>query len=244
MSDPYRPGQYPAGPDQTTRIPPVRSHGGPPRGPRPPAPAGQPNPDRTKQWVLRGLGLLVVAVVSGMLWWLVQQGGGQSSSDGDTPATSGAKPAGKYTFAKAAELPGAVRDSDCEEHSYNKVKTFFKDHRCVSLTRQLFTADVNGHKVYSSVSVVQMANAADAQALKALTEQDGTGNVTDVLKDKGVKAGGLKLLANGGFDAKVSGSSVVIVESDFDGSKPTDGDLLDGVSTDALRLGDEVSRAG
>ncbi|MFD1051125.1 hypothetical protein ACFQ1S_39130, partial [Kibdelosporangium lantanae] len=99
-------------------------------------------------------------------------------SDGDTPATSGAKPAGKYTFAKAAELPGAVRDSDCEEHSYNKVKTFFKDHRCVSLTRQLFTADVNGHKVYSSVSVVQMANAADAQALKALTEQDGTGNVT------------------------------------------------------------------
>jgi hypothetical protein len=192
--------------------------------------------------VLRGLGLLLVAVVSGMLWWLVQQGGDPSAT-GDNPATSGAKPAGKYTFTKATELPNAVRDSDCEEHSYNKVQKFFKDHKCVGLTRQLYTADISGHKVYTSVSVVQMANATDAQALKSLTEQDGTGNVTDVLKDKGLKVGSLRLLANGGFDAKVSGPTVVIVESDFDGSKPSDGGLLDGVSTDALRLGDEVTHS-
>lgn len=245
MSDPYRPGQYPAGPDQTTRIPPVRSHGGPPHGPRPPAPTGQPSPDRTKQWVLRGLGLLLVAVVSGMLWWLVQQGGGSSATD-DPGTTTGAKPAGKYTFTKAAELPDTVRDSNCEEHSYGKTQKFFKEHKCVGLSRQLYTADVDGRKAYASVSVVQMADGQDAQDLKTLTGQDQTGNVTDLVKDNGVKiAGGPKVLTGGGFAASVSGKTVVIVEADFAGTKkPSDGDLLDEVCKDALRMGDEVSHSG
>jgi hypothetical protein len=195
--------------------------------------------------VLRGLGLLLVAVVSGMLWWLVQQGGGSSATDDPGSTSTGAKPAGKYTFTKAAELPNVIRDSNCEEHSYGKVQKFFKDHRCVGLTRQLYTANVDGRKAYSSVSVVQMANAQDAQALKSLTEQDQTGNVVDVLKDKGVKVNGLSALSNGGFDARASGPTVVIVESDFEGGhKSADGDLLDGVSTDALRLGDEVTHSG
>jgi hypothetical protein len=247
VSDPYRPGQYPSGPDQTTRIPPVRAQSGPPRGPLPPARGGQGQPapaNKTRLYLLRGLGLVGVAVVSGMLWWLIQQGGNSPASD-NTATTGTAKPAGKYTFAKAPELPDTVRDSNCEEHSYNKVKTFFRDHKCVGLTRQLYTADINGRKTYTSVSVVQMGNAQDAQALENLTRQNDTGNVIDVLKDKGVKVTNLKSLTGGGFAAKTTGQTVIIVESDFEGgSKDPDEPVLDGVSEDALRLGDELAHAG
>jgi hypothetical protein len=196
--------------------------------------------DKTREYVLKGLGLLLVAVVSGMLWWLIQQGGNSPSSD-DTASTGTAKPAGKYTFAKDPAVNGPLRDSNCEEHSYLKVKAFFKTNKCTGMTRQLYTSTVNGKTAYTSVSVVDMANAQDAQQLKALTEANETGNVSDLVRENKVKVPGLSNLSGGGFAAKVADSHVIIVESDFEGgSKNADESVLDDVSTDALRLGDEI----
>jgi hypothetical protein len=248
VSDPYRPGQYPTGPDQTTRIPPVVSRQVPPRGPVRPQPQG-PQPDKRREYLLKGLGLLLVAVVSGMLWWLIQQGNVAPPSD---PTGSGAtnKPTtGKYTFVRAQQVAKPLPDSNCEEHSYQGggkpgVKSFFKEKKCVGMLRQLYTTTVEGKTVYTSVAVVEMANAQDAQELKALTESDGTGNVSDLIRDKVVKVQGLSNLSGGGFQAAVKDSHVTIVESDFEGgSKNTDEPTLDDICKDALRLGDEIRQS-
>ncbi|TCO56819.1 hypothetical protein [Actinocrispum wychmicini] len=242
MSDPYRPGQYPPpGPDQTTRIPPVPGRPMPQRGPRP-RPDGQR--DKRREYLLKGLGLLLVAVVSGMLWWLIQQGGGSPDSAGAGASGKNKPPAGKYVFTKSTELSGPVRDSNCVEHSYRKVQTFFKTKNCTSLVRQLYSAPVNGKTAFASVAVVVMPTAQDAQDLKSLTEQDDTGNVADLVRDKKVKVGTLSNLSNG-FAARVQDATVVIVEANYEsGSKDADKQALDDVANDALRLGDELRQPG
>jgi hypothetical protein len=190
--------------------------------------------------VLKGLGLLLIAVVSGMLWWLIQQGSGAPASN-DTKSTGTQKPVGKYTFAKATELSGPVRDSNCVEHSYRKVQTYFKGKNCTSLIRGLYTVAKDGKTAYASVSVVQMPSAQDAQDLKTLTEQDDTGNVADLVRDKKAKVGSLQNLSSGGFAAKVESSTVIIVEADYESSsKPAEKSTLDDICNDALRLGDEL----
>lgn len=242
MSDPYRPGHYPPpGPDQTTRIPPVQSRQVPARGPRP-QPGGQR--DKRREYLLKGLGLLLVAVVSGMLWWLIQQGGNAPDSSSTGSSGKNKPPAGKYAFAKSPDLAGPVRDSNCVEHSYRKVQNFFKTKNCTALIRELYSAPVNGKTAYASVSVVIMPTAQDAQDLKSLTEQDDTGNVSDLVRDKKVKVGSLSNLSNG-FAARVQDATVTIVETNYDtGSKDSDKQVLDDVANDALRLGDELRQAG
>jgi hypothetical protein len=241
VSAPYRPGQYPSGPEQTTRIPPVQSRPVRPRGPRPQQPAQQPAPNKRREYALKGLGLLLVAVVSGMLWWLIQQGNTTPPADpgaGNTPQA-----AGKYTFAEHEAVQKPVPDSNCEEHSYEKVKTFFRDKKCSGLLRGLYTTTVNGRKIYTSVSVVEMPTAQDATALKDLTEANNTGNVSDLVREGRVKVTGLGNLSSGGFAAKVQDKHVIIVESDFEGgSKNADEAVLDEVSNDALRLGEDMRR--
>jgi hypothetical protein len=189
------------------------------------------------------LGLLLVAVVSGMLWWLIQQGSRTPPADTTTAGTE--QPRGKFQFVKYDQTAIPVLDSNCEEHSYLKVKKFFADKKCAMLTRQLYTTTVDGHKTYSSVSVVRMTNPQDAKELKDLTEASNTGNVNDLLREGKVKVAGLKSLSDGGFAATIHESDVIIVESDFEGgSKSADEPRLKEVSADALRLGDELRRQG
>jgi hypothetical protein len=236
VSDPYRPGQYPPpGLDQTTRIPAVRT--------RQPMPSRAPEPPRnkTREYVLKGLGLLLVAVLSGMLWWLIQQGGNNQTRDAG--ATTPSQPQTKFKFVKHEQATTPAVDSSCERNSYEKVKQFFGKKPCVQMVRELYVTTVDGKKVYSSVALVRMSNAADAQELKALTEQNGTGNVTDLVRDGRIKVPGLKSLSNGAFAAKVDGNDVIIVESDFEGgSKKEDDAKLEEISDEALVMGDALRK--
>ncbi|MBP2323891.1 hypothetical protein JOF56_004276 [Kibdelosporangium banguiense] len=236
MSDPYRPGQYPQpGLDQTTRIPPLRS--------RQPMPSRAPEPptNKTREYVLKGLGLLLVSVLSGMLWWLIQQGGndpGPSAQD-KTPV----QPQTKFKFVKHEQANAPVMDSNCESNSYEKVKQFFAKKPCTQMVRELYVTTVDGKTAYSSVAMVRMTSAADAEELKKLTETNGTGNVTDLVRAGRVKVQGLKSLSNGAFAAKVVGNDVIIVESDFEGgSKKEDEAKLEEVSDEALTMGDALRK--
>jgi hypothetical protein len=236
VSAPYRPGQYQAQ-DQTTRIPPVRSRPGPPRAPQP----GKPGNSKTREYVLKGLGLVLVAVVSGMLWWLIQQGNRPEGSE-TTGTSATQEPATKFQFTKHEQVQSLVVDSNCEEHSYQKVKQFFASTPCERLTRLLYTADVNGRKAYSSVSLVKMKNQADADALLKLAEGNNTGNVSDLVREGRVKVNGLRSLSKG-FAGEAKGAEVVIVETDFEGgSKSADEKILDEISTDALRLAGDLRK--
>ncbi|GLZ31197.1 hypothetical protein Lesp02_33850 [Lentzea sp. NBRC 105346] len=201
----------------------------------PPPPRGR-NP-----WLLRGLVLVAVAVVSGLVWWLVNSGGGGTSG---APTTSSA-PAGKFAFVKAAEIPQPLHDTNCAAHSYGKTKEFLGQTPCQQLTRALYTTKLSdGRTVYSSVSVVRMKSAEDAAKLKDITSQDGTGSVSDLLLDKAVSIPGLDRLNNGGFANEQRERTVVIVESDSPNKgsdKASHHAEMKRVSLDALRLAADLT---
>jgi hypothetical protein len=86
-----------------------------------------------------------------------------------------------------------------------------------------------------------MPDAASAKQLKALTDQDGTGNVNDLVKDGTAKIDGAPKVykAQAQYDSRVNGSDVTIVMTDFFANHQ-DKALLKRIALDALRLSDEL----
>lgn len=199
-------------------------------------------------WVLRGAGLLLIAVISGLVWWYVQQ---DSTPEAKPPAESTApQSAGVYAFTPHEQVREPRKDTDCAANSYGKIREFFTQTACEQLTRGLYmTATKDGRRVYTSVAVVRMAKAEDAAKLRELTDTDGTGNVNDLLRAKVATVSGLEALSGGGgYSATQHGDDVIIVESDFGPADKRDKDAdekeLDAICSDAIRLGDDLSAAG
>jgi hypothetical protein len=199
-----------------------------PNGLPPGPPAGAPSGGSTGL-ALKGAGLVAIAVVAGLVWYLIRH------TDAPDAAQPPATPAGAdFTLAQ-----GPVVAGDCVKYSYDKTKKFFSDNNCTRLARALYTTTSGGSPVLLSVVLVTMPDAAKAQALKALTDQDKTGNVTDLVKDGTYKApGGLKL-ATGTYKAGVTGSEVTIVLSQFLDQHEDKPALLK-VDTDALKLASKL----
>ncbi|ANZ38424.1 hypothetical protein BBK82_22530 [Lentzea guizhouensis] len=208
------------------------------RGQQPPRP---PQPPQTPKriWLGRALALVGVAVVSGFVWWVLQP-----TDPVDKPAAVPQKTAGEFEFTTSTQLPEPVKDSDCAAHATSKTQAFLKTTPCLQLTRMLYTAKLpDGRTVYSSVSVVRMKTAEEARQLEALTEQNDTGNIKDLVLDKAVSIPPLTTLANGGYASEVRDREVVIVESD----SPSKGDdalahntQMKKVSQDAIRLASSI----
>ncbi len=202
----------------------------PPRPSRPPAAALS-----RRGTLLKGLGLLGVAVVSGLVWLVVMPKGEPSG----TPVTTSAPP-GEFTFAKSPDVPEPLKDSNCAPHAYGQTKVFLTETPCQQLTRGLYTTTTpDGLTVYTSVSVVRMKTVADAAKLKDLTSRDGTGNVNDLVKDGAVRVPNLTTLANGGFAAQQQERDVIIIESDSVKHGPDEAShnrLMKRISNDAFRL--------
>lgn len=199
-----------------------------PPQPRPPVP-GPPARD-TRSLLLRGAGLVAIAVVSGLLWFLIRH-----DSTPDQPvAQPPAQNTGKFKFTLVA---GPAKTTDCVEKSYGKTKVFFQDTPCQSLVRALYTTESGGAKALVSVALVGMPDSAKAKALKALTEQDETGNVTDLVKDKTFAGAGTPSVSgtDAAYASKVEGTNTTIVLADFY-AKHTDKDLIESIADDALRL--------
>jgi hypothetical protein len=198
--------------------------------PRPPA----PKPSR-RGLVLKGLGLVGVAVVSGLVWLVVMPKNEQTG----TPAPTSAPP-GEFTFVKSPDVPEPLKDSDCAPHAYGPTKVFLTTTPCQQLTRGLYTTTTpDGVKVYTSVSVVRMKTVEDAAKLKDLTTRDGTGNVNDLVKDGAVRVPNMLTLANGGFASEQRDLDVIIIESDSAVHGPDETrhiQLMKRISEDAMRL--------
>lgn len=207
--------------------------------PDPPAPRQNP----VLLWVMRGLGLVAVAVVSGLVWWYINNDSPKADSQSESPSQSSA---GEYQFTAHQAVTEPRRDSNCAERSYGEVQKFFQKTPCQQLVRALYTTtDREGRTVHTNVSVVRMASSADAAKLRALTDSNGTGNVSDLVRDGVVKIPPLKSLAEG-YEAAQHDRNVIIVESDFDpaakkGDKNQDSATLDAICRDAIRLGEEIS---
>jgi hypothetical protein len=201
---------------------------------------------------MRAAGLVVIAVVSGLIWFYI------TNDTSSTPTNTGNEntqedPGGRYTFTPHKGTPSPDRVTDCAKHAYGDISTFLANTPCDHLTRQLFVTKVDDRTIYTSVSVVVMPTEEDAAALRDATDKDGSGNISDVVRDGVVKISGIdRLSTRDGYKSKQSGREVIIVESDFakkdkTNDKDADEDILDPVCEDAIRLAakmDSESGAG
>lgn len=154
------------GPSDTAPIAAVPAHPGPPSG-----------PPRNRALLLRGTGLVAIAVVAGLLWYLIRHDSTPAAPVADeSPAPT--KPAFDYKL-----VEGPVKATDCVANSYTGAKKFFQDNPCKALGRALYTVQSGDAKALVSVALVTMPDAAQATALKTLTDRDGTGNVSDLVRD-------------------------------------------------------------
>ncbi|GHF76457.1 hypothetical protein FHX82_002566 [Amycolatopsis bartoniae] len=196
----------------------------PHRGDTAPLPRVPAQPRRGGGRLLKGAGLVVVAVVAGLVWWLIQRG--------SSPDPAAQAPAQQYTF---TATEGPVASTDCAAKSTDDVKRWFGEHPCLRLSRALFTTTANGGNVLVSVALVTMPDQAQAQQLKALADRDGTGNVNDLVRDGTAKVAGAPKLADGEYASRVTGTQVTIVLSAFFDGR-TDAATLGRVNGEALGL--------
>lgn len=79
-----------------------------------------------------------------------------------------------------------IGDDDCAEHSYGAVQRWFREHPCTALYRALLEVrDRRGGLVLVAVAWVDMPDAAEAAELKRLVDRHGTGNVTELNRERG-----------------------------------------------------------
>lgn len=236
VSAPYHPGQTPWPDNQSQR--PDRP---PPIQFRPDD--QEPGSNPVFAWILRIVGLLGVAVVSGAVWWYIQNEGTPGTGADDDGGRTPQRSEGKYEF--KAEIATPRVDRECQDHAYGKTQDFFVANPCDRLTRSVFTTTADGDRtVYTSVSVVDFGSEELAVELQRLTKSDGTGNVSDLVKEKVISVDGLDgLSARGGYASQVQGGRITIVESDYDPQSSDGGSEseLDDVSEDALRLGGDIA---
>lgn len=238
MSAPYRPGQ-PQWPDnrqqRPDRPPPIQF-----RQEEPP-----PTTNRALQWALRIAGLVAIAIVSGVAWFYLTDDEPPVKADSDGDQSQQAE--GLYEFTAHEEMTAPDTDNDCAGHAYGDIQDYLAGSPCDHLSRQLFVTEVEGSTIYTSVSVVTMPDETKAGELRDLTDKDGSGNVSDVVKDGLVTIDGLDGLASGGgYASKQDVRDVIIVEADFapgdaSGDEDADGELLDNVCEEALLLSKEVA---
>jgi hypothetical protein len=241
VSAPYRPGQ-PQWPDnrpqRPDRPPPIQFQ----QDNMPPPP-----PNKTLQWAMRICGLVVIAVVSGLVWYYITNDDTSNQGTGSEESTA-PQPQGVYQFTPHEDMPEPNTATNCAEHSYSDIKGFFEETPCAHLTRQLFVTKVGDRTVYTSVSVVIMPDEEKANELRQFTDKEGSGNVSDVVRDRLVKIQGLdRLSKSGGYASKQSGRDVIIIEADFapkdrSGDKDADEDVLDEVCDDALRMAVQLDK--
>jgi hypothetical protein len=107
-----------------------------------------------------------------------------------------------------------VRTEDtCTGNAYGAVADFFEQSDCAGLSRALYSTDVGGRAVVVSVAAVDMGDAPGARALRALADRNGSGNVSDLLREGVRYAGGPTELSHAEYASTVEGSVVTIVET-------------------------------
>jgi hypothetical protein len=186
-----------------------------------PEPAG---PSRRRGILLAAAVVLVLVLDAiGALLILSAAGHGNRSASGSkvSGATRSAAPASLATGRTQAvdgvtfTLRASRVDTTCVGHSYGQVAGFFADSDCTGLSRALYSAEVGGHPMVAAISHVRMPDAARAQALRALTDTSGTGNVADLLREGVRYDGGPEKLVNSEYSSEQQGDEVTIVETSW-----------------------------
>ncbi|MGY1845409.1 hypothetical protein [Modestobacter sp. SYSU DS0875] len=127
------------------------------------------------------------------------------------------------------------RDTSCADHAYGSVASFFAENECTGLVRSLWSAEADGRSAVVSVAEVTMPEASLAQALRALADTDGSGNVSDLLREGIGYPGAPPRLQGAQYASSQRGIGVTIVESAWAGEAGPSA-ALDVLTSSALAL--------
>jgi hypothetical protein len=197
---------------------------------------------RTAVWIAAAL--LVVAAL-GVGGWLLLHARADSGSEGGGAATATQAPVVAGPQVGDVQDVGGVQytveavqvDDTCVGHAYGQTADFFADSDCTGLSRALYSADLDGRPVVVSVSRVRLADATTARNLRGITDSNGTGNVSDLLREGVRYTGSPAELSGAEYASAVSGPVVTIVESAW-AQEDTEGDAaeIDTVADEGLSL--------
>lgn len=206
----------------------------PPNGPgtrRQPAPPALPGGRPTALgWAARGLVLVLVAVVSGLIWSAIKP---------HHPAAQTTQgPQTVYPFTPAGSAEVDAKAGDCKSIATGQVKELFSRTECQHLTRKLFTTTLpGGQKVLASVITVTMPNdSASAARLLSLSNAHDTGQIY-ALSHGQSQVGSLD--DNVAYQTERNGNIVVIGDAGYYGrqKQPANDPTLSGISKDVMKLG-------
>jgi hypothetical protein len=206
----------------------------------------EPGSGSGKRALLMGLAGAVVVAALLVGGWLFLRDATDDDGGGGTPAgsTSAEVESGTPEVGAVQEVGGvsytleaAETESTCVGHAYGDTADFFAGNDCTGLSRALYSADIGGEPVVVSVTRVRMADAAAARDLRSLTDRNGSGNVSDLLREGVRYTGSPAELSGAEYASAVSGTTVTIVEAawvadDADGSSAD----IDQAAADALAL--------
>jgi hypothetical protein len=190
------------------------------------------------------VGVLVIALLGVGGWLFLRSGPGSGGTGNAAGSTSAGSSAGGPAIGTVQTVDGvdftveAVDSKNsCVGHGYGDTEGFFADTDCTGLSRALYSADIGGEPVVVAVSRVRMADAASARNLRSLTDRNGSGNVSDLLREGVRYTGSPSELSGAEYSSAVSGTTVTIVESawvneDADGSSAD----IDKLADDGLAL--------
>jgi hypothetical protein len=174
----------------------------------------QPRDPDTGRWIPRGQGMWVVAIALGVALaagagpgvavGALAGAAGSSSASGSfgsaraqgTNSTSARGKAQDRSSARVATRMarkglrvrehGIDADSDCVAHSYGQVQDFFRTHPCKALFRAMLDVRNNRSNIaVVAVAWVDMPDADQAQQLQQLIDRGGTGNITELSRERG-----------------------------------------------------------
>ncbi|MGI8666888.1 MAG: hypothetical protein ACR2N4_12785 [Jatrophihabitans sp.] len=165
-------------------------------------------------------GWLVVSIL--VLVGLLAFGGhGSSGRKNLTQPSTGSSASSPSTSAPADNLPaGWVREAgddqtNCAAHSYGQVQAFFARTPCSSVHRTLASTNQGGRAVVIAQNVVTFDTSAQAARYLALVNSDGTGNISDLLREGVSYPGGPSSLPAAAFASRQAGGQVWVAEAAF-----------------------------
>jgi hypothetical protein len=202
-------------------------------------------PGRHRALLLVVAALVLVLVVGGIGVWALT--GGTDAAGAGAPASTTSAPTSAAPLAALAvgdtqvvngttfTLRVAQVDNSCQGHAYDAVAGFFASSDCAELSRSLWSADAGGQPAVVSLSRVTMPDVANAQALRSLADTDGSGNVSDLLREGVGYDGGPAKLSGAQYASAQQGTAVTIVETSWTGTAGASS-ALDALASSALSL--------
>ncbi|TQN44004.1 hypothetical protein FHU33_3481 [Blastococcus colisei] len=189
------------------------------------------------------VGVLVLALLGVGGWLLLRDGDGGGSGTDAAPSTAQTQEAGpevgdtQLVGGTSFTVEAVQVDDTCAGHAYGDTAAFLAATDCTGLSRALYSAEVEGAPVVVSVVRVRMPDTGVARELQTLTDRNGSGNVSDLLREGVRYPGSPAELSGAEYASAVSGSAVTIVESDWvDEDAPGGSPAIDAIADAGLAL--------